>query len=217
MTYRYVATSAVTTAVISADLPLVATNFTEVMNGSGQLTGTIPIGDPSIDAQTAIWATQPWQSAIWVYRDEALIWGGPVVQRTYKEAQSAQNLTITVNDWWIYFSKRHVWDHTFTNVDQMQIVNALLDDAMSSYVPTGLRWDAPPWLIVPTPANCGQLMSVTYQGSQNRMVSDAINELANQAPPLGFEWTIDLADNGGIPLSATVNLWYPSRDAIPGL
>lgn len=224
-TYTYVATNTVTGQTV-AQLPLVANSFSDVMNGSGQLNATAYLGDPNVSPDTILGATNPVTNALWVYRDSTLVWGGPIVGRSYSRPTSGgmgatthgddYQLTIVANDWWWYLTRRIVKDHNFVNVDQCEIARQLIaNDALIGFADvSGATWYPPANIYMNTTIpTSGQLLTVSYQQAQQRSVADVVQELANQAPPYGFEFGVHLGDPPpGLPLGAAYNLWYPSHD-----
>ena len=72
--YRYLFVDLLTDTV-QAELPLTGVNFTQSLNSSGALQGTLLLsGLPS--ASNATNATVPAYNALYVERDGVLVWGG---------------------------------------------------------------------------------------------------------------------------------------------
>lgn len=205
--YRYLAYDLLTGALIE-ELPLTNVNFARVLNGAGELRGSLQMNRKntngvSLDA-AYVAATTPQRTALYVDRDGVLVWGGLIWTRSYQH--SAQRLDLQGAEFWSYFrSRRLKVNKSYTNQDQLVIARDLINYAQS--VTNGNIG-----ISVPV-ATSGVLRDRTqYFGYERKPIAEAVEQLA--AVIDGFDFGIDVNyDVGGEP-SAQLNFGYPRRGRI---
>jgi hypothetical protein len=149
------------------------------------LTGSLPIAGMSSRTQAQMdAATQEGRTALWVYRDSRLMWGGPLWLRPYESGA----YKITAEGWRSYFARQPLdVDKAYTATDAFDVVRDLV-----TWTQTGL--DRPPqayvWIALPDTMS-GVTVDAAYLGNDVKSVDTIIQELADA---VGFEWGIDAWD-----------------------
>lgn len=199
--YRLVATRVVTGGYL-CDLPWRSLQFSEVLNGSGQLTATVTL-DSSLTPQilaAQVAATEPWTCALWVLRDGNLVWGGPILTRPFD--LSSYTMQVTANDWWDYMAHVDLGGYSATG-DVLTVARAIIAQGLGK---TGV----PSYLRAPVPTACGHSCTVEYLSTDYRFVGEVIGELTQQETPLGFDFTVQPEVVGGV-YGCAFPLWWPER------
>ena len=197
--YRYLFADLRTNDIL-AELPLTNVTFSQVLNGAGSLTGEILGSDVNEAPYDFTNTTIPARTALYVERDNVLIWGGVIWTRTWNS--DTQHYTFTAREFPSYFERRRITETTvFTNEDQLVIAQTLIDDAQNV---TG----GDIGVIVNTETS-PILVDRVYFDYEFKDVWGAIKDLSNQQD--GFDFNIDVAyDSGGNPLKY-LRLDYPAR------
>ena len=201
--YRYLFADLITNNIL-AELPITGVNFTNTLNASGALSGSILLSGAQAAKQNVAAATIPARTALYVDRDGVLVWGGIIWSREYNS--SSQQLTISAQTFDSYFNRRRInQTKVFFNTDQFTIAQYLVTQAQSAS-------GGDIGVIVPTTTS-GKLVTRTYYNYEQKTVLSAIQDLskagaANSSLP-GFDFSFDVAYNGaGVP-TKTFNLKYP--------
>lgn len=95
--------------------------------------------------------------------DENILWGGMVLRRVSGAGTSVQVAVATLNAFW---GRRFVTDHTFTGVDQADIVEELID-----------ALDYAPDFLIDAPAT-GVLRDRTYLDDEDKTLFSVLDELS---------------------------------------
>lgn len=206
--YRYIFADLRTNSVLG-EFPLTAVNFTQTLNASGTLTGSVLLSGVDAALQNVDAATIPARTAIYVDRDGVLVWGGIIWSREYNS--TSQTLSISAQTFDSYFNRRRITKtQVFSNTDQFSIAQNLITTAQAV---TGGNIN----VVVPTSLS-GRLVSRTYYNYEQKTVLSAIQDLskagaANNTLP-GFDFSFDCTYNGsGVPI-ITFNMFYPRQGAV---
>lgn len=177
----WLAVNALTGRVI-AELPDIEGNISRLISAHTSSGLTLPLSKPGhghIPVELIRQATRPIDSAIVCVINDVPSWEGWVLSR---EAGTGADLRISTATTELYWTKRRVRNHNFTNRDKASIAAALLADAGDiSGVGQGLAMEID-WL--PT----GDLVTREYLASDRITVYEALRELAAE----GLDFTIDL-------------------------
>jgi hypothetical protein len=201
--YRYFFADLLTNQ-IQAELPLTAVNFSQALNAGGALQGSVLLsGLPA--AQTAMVATVPGRSALYVDRDGVLVWGGIIWNRTYNS--TSQRLSLSAGEFETYFNRRRIVSNaTFSNTDQLTVAQSLINTAQAAT-------NGNIGVIVPTNVSGFSIRSLTFYGYQQKTVLSALQDLAKAGSGmgggLGFDFSIDVAYDASMTPTKTLNLGYP--------
>jgi hypothetical protein len=195
--YRYLFADLLTNQII-AELPITGVSFTQQLNSPGTLSGTILISDAVQETYNIYNATTPARTALYVDRDDVLVWGGIIWSRAYDSA--SQHMTINAQEFESYFNKRRITANTvFTNTDQLTIAQSLVTTAQSV---TGGNIN----VIVGTETS-GVLVNRTYYASELKPVYQALTDLSQSTQ--GFDFNIQVAYNSAKQPTKTLVLGYP--------
>ncbi len=196
-------------------LPLSKVSFGSKLNGAGQLSAQLPLGDPRIQDTDPIAATHPGRTAIYVDIDGSLVWGGILWTRRYDRA--ARTLALSGSEMWSYFAHRHqAADYTkppggaywsVNPADPQKIAMQLVHDALqvgnSALAAMTLNVSG-----ASTPS--GDWVSPTYPVTQRQTIASMVSMLADMGYPVGFDFGIDVAYASGVP-TAAMNFSQPRR------
>ena len=207
-TYRYLFADLRTNTIL-AELPLTAVNFTNTLNASGSLTGSILLSGAQAAKQNVANATIPARTALYVDRDGVLVWGGIIWSREYNS--TSQMLSINAQTFDSYFNRRRITStQVFLNADQFTIAQTLVSAAQSA---SGGNIN----VVIPDTTS-GRLVTRTYYNYEQKTVLSAIQDLsragaANNLLP-GFDFSFDASYNGAGSPQITFNLFYPRQGAV---
>jgi hypothetical protein len=196
--YSYVFRNLLTNAAI-AELPLTNVSFSEALNGVGELSAELALGDPRVLQAKPVAATEPAQTALWVDRDGVPVWAGVVWKRGYDS--TARTLRLGCADLFSYFRRRFIKSTlTYAATDQLAIARGIMNYAQA--VTSGSIG-----VVVGTETS-GVLRDRTYFAHEAKNVGRAIEQLS--AVDNGFDFSIRLSYTGGVP-QAWFALHYPKR------
>lgn len=165
---------------VVAELPDITGAISRILGAytSASLTMPIPLGGPaSVDMSLWESATQPGQAMIVAVVNEVPTWAGIVLTRMGGTDGTLQLGCVSLEG---YLDRRYVLDHTWTNVDEVNVITrGLVGDANTEGI--GLLLDA---------AATGTLRDRTYKSVDDATVYARLRELSGVIE--GPEWTIDL-------------------------
>ena len=197
-TYRYLFADLLTNEII-AELPITGVSFTQQLNQAGTLQAHLLLTGINTYEFNVDAATQPARNAIYVDRNGDLVWGGVIWGRTYNSA--SQTISITAREFESYFERRRIsTTRAFTNTDQLEIVQTLINDAQA--VPSGDIG-----VIVGTETS-GILVDRVYYDYEIKGVYQAIQDLSRQDDGFDFNITVNYDPLTNIP-TKTLVLGYP--------
>lgn len=137
-TYRYLLCDLLTDAPISS-LPLTGVSFGRRISRTGSLTGTLSCPTPGlIDVGRLLYAYAG-RAALWVYRDNALWWGGIPWTVTPQQGQRGPvQVSVSAATFDSYAHHRRLYaDKTYAGVDQGVIIPDLWRTIQGDTLPTG--------------------------------------------------------------------------------
>lgn len=193
------------TGTVLSELPLRDVHFSSVLNGSGSFSASVPINDHRLDKLGIDDATTPRKVAIYVDRDDVLVWGGVIWTRSPDTANGV--LQLGGNDFWSYFRRRFIRStQTFAATDQLTIAQTLINYAQAQTggdigVTVGSEVSA-------------ILRDRTYWAYERKNLAEAVEQLS--AVIDGFDFAIDVRYASGVP-EKVLTLSYPRRGRIAGV
>lgn len=182
------------TNVIIDELPLTGVRWTKVLNGSGQLQGTVNLGDRASGTRDVYDLTRPVRRVVYAVRDEQPLWGGIIWASGYDGDK--HTVDIAAADWWSYFDHRKVlevltlpaaatyvagFSKIFTSQEQNTIARGLVTLAQSH--------TAGNIMITVDGSVSGINRAVTYEGYDLVDVGQALRDLASisDGPDIVFD------------------------------
>jgi hypothetical protein len=216
-TYTFVATNALTGAVMSQNLPLVVNRASMAINGVGQLDGYLPLQQDSRANRAFVKALVPDHTMLWMLQDNYPIWAGIFADSNHSSIKNHQYPITAYTPESILAARQIRTALSFTNVDVLDIARGLVDYGFSP--------DRGPNAglanLVLSTRTAGQLASQTfgvsntltaggntYTGSysSNQAVEDALSTFADAAV---FEYNFAPRLNGNA-LQILFRLGYPA-------
>ncbi|TQN28271.1 hypothetical protein FHX37_3604 [Haloactinospora alba] len=195
---------------IIGDLPLTGVSFSRVLNGTGKLRANLPTRAPGVRALEPRRLTEPGRSAVYVDRDDRLVWGGIIWTTRYAAADGT--LEISAADFLSYLEHRYVlpaqppratpvaqWPPVRIpegggRADQLDIAAELVRlGQRGGGITPGMgfrragRDDSP----------SGVARSVEYRPYEFKPVAEALDDLA--AAEDGFDYTCTVSWSRGVP------------------
>jgi hypothetical protein len=200
--YRYLLADLLTNQV-TAELDLTNVSFTQQLNSAGSLSASLLLtGTP--DPATALLATTPGRSAVYVDRNGVIVWGGVVWARSYNS--NSQHVTINASEFESYFEHRRITANaSFFNTDPLVIARSYITTAQS----------APFGNIGIQVGNETSTLSVssTVFGYEQRTVLAALQDLAKSGTgssgTTGFDFSIVCAYDGTGGITKRFALGWP--------
>lgn len=202
-TYGYSAHGLVGNELIR-DLPLVGVKYSKRLNGIGDLSASLPLPSPTTTAarstcRSMLGALEEDRTALYVYRDGVIVWGGILDSLSYDSA--AEALQLRASEFWAYFGRREIrWDADYLGVDQLAIAQDLVTTAQAS--PGGDIG------VTVGSETSGVLRDFTSWGYQATKVAQAVEQIARARD--GFDFTVDVDVAAGV-ITKTLRLSYPRR------
>ena len=197
-----------------AILPLTSVKWSNVLNGAGTFSGTLPVEDQAVTNLNWIEATAPNKTCVWVGIDgPTFVWGGVVQHSTYD--MDAQTVQVQATEFWQYLNQRlQAFDYS-TNwaaepgASAMTIADTVISDALNAA-------DSLPLSVVTegtVPATYNIVAS--FPISQQQPVGSLVQQLQQMGYLVGFDFATDVDQISGV-LVATITLSYPRRGRVAG-
>jgi hypothetical protein len=198
-TYRYLFADLVTNQII-AELPLTGVSFTQQLNQAGTFQGRLLLSGVNADALNVDTATIPARNAIYVDRDNVIVWGGIIWGREYNS--TSQTLSITAREFISYFERRRInTTIAYTSTDQLTIAQNLVQTAQTqTYGDIGIIYNTN------GQTTSGILIDRVYYNYELKSVFQAIQDLSRQTD--GFDFHVDVYYQSGSIIKA-FNTYYP--------
>ena len=202
-TYRYLFANLLTNEII-AELPLTGVSFTQQLNQAGTLQGHLLLSGMATEQFNVNASTIPARTAIYVDRNNDLVWGGVIWNRVYNS--NDQTLSLTAREFESYFERRRITStQSFTNTDQLVIARTLIDDAQT--VPYGDIG------VITGAETSGVLIDRVYYDYELKGVYPAIQDLSRAED--GFDFNIKVEyDNVTEEPKKTLILGYPRSGVV---
>ena len=196
-TYRYLFADLLTNSIL-AELPITGASFTQQLNTAGTFQGHLLLSGVNTAGLNVASATIPGRCAVYIDRNNVLVWGGVIWARDY--ASSSQTLTFHAREFESYFERRRISStQVYTNQDQLSIVQQLVTALQSvTYGNIGVQVGA---------EVSGILVSRTYYNYELKDYFSAIQDLSRSST--GFDFNIVVAYDGDGNPTKTLKLGYP--------
>jgi hypothetical protein len=199
---------------ILGQVPLSGVSLGSQLNAAGQFSATVKLSDPMVRKAFAgvaatIGGTIPTaRTIVYVDLDGALLPESYIVWGTSYDSPT-QVATLTGVGVWSYYSQRVLWwGPSYTNEDQLSIVEDLFYQAQSK--PGGGIG------LIGSGALSGVPISVAFDPSQLITIDRAVQTLATQSDTAGFDYSITAAyDVNHLP-AKTLTLAYPRSGRVTG-
>ena len=206
-TYRYLATNLLTGQLLGDWLPIEPESFSRVINSAGTFTGYLDLipGSPQQNA-TNIAALTPRKAHLWCLQDGVPIWDG--IQFDWiPQSVLQQQLQIQASTTDSILAHRIIdQDLVFNNTDIFDMARGIIQFALSK-TPAGAGTSAQVAGITYSQGESGITDSLTFQGSQNQLCSDALNTLVTT---YAIEWSFRPYMDSSGNLLVNVDLGYPA-------
>jgi len=198
--YRVISTD-LRTGTRIAELPLNGLRYSSVLNGAGELSGTLPlpVNDPDL-AQIYNDAVDEVRRQIVVERDGVPVWCGVVWASPYED--EGQTRDVRAAETWSYYRKRTIGTRRiYRATDQLTIARQLVTDANAvSGGDIGVTVGT---------ETCGVTRDFNAEVYERKNVAEeieALSELAN-----GFDFSIDPSWDTSGNLVKNLRFWYPRK------
>lgn len=119
-TYTYLFVDILSNRVIN-EFPCYGTWFSRQLSGAGQMTATIALNTAQYSNADIKGATTPAKAALYVLRNDAVVWSGPIWSRTYNSQGSSLQLSGQTWESWLdmFYPDSSL---RYTSIDQRNIV-----------------------------------------------------------------------------------------------
>ncbi len=216
-TYRYVATNALTGAVLCPNLPLVVASATRAINGVGKLDGYLPLQQDSRANRAFVRALIPDQTFLWMLQDGYPIWCGIFADSSHSSIRDHRYPVTAYTPESILAARQIRTALVYTDADIFDIAGGLVGYAFSpdrgpnaalaglvlSTVESGVL-DSQTFGVSNTLAAGGNTYTGTYSSNQ-----DVQSALGNYADAAGFEYGFAPRLNGTA-LQVEFRIGYPA-------
>lgn len=198
--YRVIA-SDLRTGTRIAELPLNGLSYSSVLNGAGELSGSLPlpVDDPDL-AQIYNDAVDEVRRQIVVERDGVPVWCGIVWASPYNDDNQTRD--VRAAETWSYYRRRTISTRrVYRATDQATIARQLITDANA--VSGG---DIGVTVGTETTGVTRDFNAEVYERKNVAEEVEALSELAN-----GFDFSIDPTYDSSGNLVKTFRIWYPRK------
>lgn len=178
--YRYAGVDLLTRRVVE-DLPLYGVSLERRISGAGNMTGSFKLGTGLFSDEDLLAASEPGRIALIAYRDNVIIWGGPIWSRTYQS--QAQVCSLTGQSYESIFSAVKMReDYVRTGIDQLTGFRELIEQMQSHQnLDFGLETDKIGF--------SGVLRDIAAHWYDDQMYSKPIGDLLKEED--AFDYTIE--------------------------
>ena len=204
--YRYLFADLITNDIL-AEIPLTNVSFTQSLNSPGSFTGSILGSDANELGYDIAGSTIPSRTAIYVDRDNVLIWGGIIWLRTWDS--DSQHYVFSAREFGSYFERRRITG------DFMSSAQALVYDTEDQlFIAQDLLYLAQQvtggdiGVVIPSNTS-GVDITRVYYDYEFKDVWGAIKDLSNQQD--GFDFNIDVAYDASLEPRKYAETAYPFR------
>jgi len=198
--YRVISTD-LRTGTRIAELPLNGLRYSSVLNGAGELSGTLPlpVDDPDL-AQIYNDAVDEVRRQIVVERNGTPVWCGIVWASPYDD--ETQTRDVRASETWSYYRKRTIATRrVYRSTDQLTIARQLVTDANGV---TG--GDIGVTVGTETSGVNRDFNAEVYERKNVAEEIERMSELTN-----GFDFSIDPSWNSSGDLVKNLRFWYPRK------
>lgn len=198
--YRVIATD-LRTGTRIAELPLAGLSYSSVLNGAGELSGTLPLPVDNPDL-AAVYndAVDEVRRQLVVERDGVPVWCGIVWAAPYTDED--QTREVRAAETWSYYRRRTISTRrVYRNADQATIARQLINDANGV---TG--GDIGVTVGSETTGVNRDFNAEVYERKVVAEEIETLSELAN-----GFDFSIDPSYDAAGNLVKTFRIWYPRK------
>jgi hypothetical protein len=197
--YRYMGVDLLTRQVVE-DLPLYGVSLSRQISGAGNMTGSFKLGTGEFSDSDLLNASEPGLRALYVLRDNFLIWAGPIWSRTYQSQASVCSLTGQTYE--SVFAQMEVLSRfKRVNIDQLIIFKDLVD-LMQDQVSSDFGFDTSEI------GTSGVLASLTVDTFEHKMFSEPIDDLLKAAG--SFDYMVDYTfDPSSEAVALKIKTGYP--------
>ena len=201
-TYRYLFADLLTNSIL-AELPITDVSFTQQLNTAGTFTGHLLLSGVNAAGLNVANGTIPGRTAIYVDRNDALVWGGVLWNREYNS--TTQTLTFQAREFLSLFERRRIiTTAAYTNIDQLQLAQTIMSNAQGvTGGNIGMLYNQDSG----STSTSGVLVSRTYYGYEYKQVLAAVQDLAKQTS--GFDFEISTYYDGDGNPAKSFNTYYP--------
>lgn len=188
-----------------AEIPLAGLSYGSILNGAGELSGTLmlPPGSSDYDKTLAAIfndAVDEVRRELVVERDGVVVWTGIVWASPYQDDN--QTRSVRAAETWSYFRRRVIGTRrAYVQADQLAIARQLMVDAQAV---TGGNIN-----VTIGSETSGVLRDRKYEVWEYKQLGEAIEQLA--AVIGGFDFAVDATWDSAGALSKTFRLSYPRR------
>jgi hypothetical protein len=215
--YRYLFYD-VLTNLPKAELPLSGVSYSSILNNAGALTATIS----ARHAKATQDVISPWNTAIYVEREGAIVWGGILWRANVQSGTEESTLSLGANEFWSYFQEnnnrgRYIRDtKSYTDADQLFIARDIINYAQNTGIhgPTASIGVTVGSELTTDGGGIQQLRTRTYNSWERQVIGKVVEQLA--ALDNGFEFFID-CDYAGSTINKVFRLYYPIVPDAPGI
>jgi hypothetical protein len=186
-----------------AELPITDVSFTQQLNTAGTFTGHLLLSGVNAAGLNVANGTIPGRTAIYVDRNDALVWGGVLWNREYNS--TTQTLTFQAREFLSLFERRRIiTTAAYTNIDQLQLAQTIMSNAQGvTGGNIGMLYNQDSG----STSTSGVLVSRTYYGYEYKQVLAAVQDLAKQTS--GFDFEISTYYDGDGNPAKSFNTYYP--------
>jgi hypothetical protein len=201
--YTYLACDLLTNQVLD-ELPLHGVTFDRLINKAGNFGGSTNLDNERLSNDAVKAATVPGRTALYIYRDDQIIWGGIIWTRVYQSQAKSLQLTAQSFESYAYARVYKLSTAKLTYNDRQTVIIRSLWERMQSFDNSNIGVLIPDVATLPANDVVRQLTVNPWDFKKyGEYIDDPLMNFWNSA-----EWTIECFEEAGTPTKRLI-LGYP--------
>lgn len=197
----YYLTADLRTNTILGEIPVEGANFDRILNGAGNMQGATHMDNRMLPNDLLIDCTIPGKTALYIYRESQIVWGGIIWARWYQSQGKSLQFSAQTFESYAYRRVRMPLVPETYNTGQCSIINQLWNklQTLNPYSDIGVNAET-------SFPGSDVVRSLTLNPWDLRTYGETIEEITSYDN--GCDYTIQVAEVSGTP-TKTLDLWYP--------
>jgi hypothetical protein len=199
-TYYYLVADLRTNA-IYGEIPIEGASFDRILNGAGNFNGATHMDNRMLDNDALIDYTEPGKTALYIYREDTIVWGGILWARWYQSQGKSLQFSAQTFESYAYRRVRRPLVPDVYNEGQCLIISDLWDkmQTLNPYSDIGVNLET-------SFPGSDVVRTLTLNPWDLRTYGETIEEITGYDN--GCDYTIQVTEVSGVP-TKNLDLWYP--------
>lgn len=207
-TYYYLVADLRTNS-IYGEVPMEGASFDRILNGVGNFQGATHMDNRMLDNDALISYTEPGKTALYIYRETQIVWGGIIWARWYQsQGKSLQFSAQTFESYAYRRVRRPLVPQTY-NQKQTEIIDDMWDKMQTLNPYSDIGIGNPGW----TSPGSDVVRKIVLNPWDLKTYGETFDEITGYDN--GCDYTIQVIETSGQP-DKYLDLWYPRLGGVVG-